>query len=350
MSKWPGPYEGGITQSLLTRFLQDPYSFYIYAVLGLEEPEELHPNLVWGDTFHVGLEHLIEIPCTSDNFSPEDWGEIDNAVDSYINKEYPSAPDTYPFSIKEMLRLYNDNFKRDHAPFETEAKFKKEYKTSHGHTVTLRGKYDGVEVEHREKVQINETTLKEVVSYGDTLIEHKAKGKIDPQQTKDEIPFDLQTNLYCLTSGCRHVIYDLIKIPDTAWSKPQRRAMQRPSSYVQDLYYNKQWGDFPIIQKKHLWVSQLHIHLTEESIQQYVERTIDPLIDLVCNYWEHVNDPNFDWQNPKCFNHLFYHTPIRHFDPAFTTSFKGPYWSYRTDQIDLDELRPVKSYYAELDN
>ena len=52
---WKGPLEGGITQSLLTKFLECPYRFYLYAGLGLEQPGEPEPNLIWGDICHKGL-------------------------------------------------------------------------------------------------------------------------------------------------------------------------------------------------------------------------------------------------------------------------------------------------------
>jgi len=311
----------------------DPYDFYIYSVLGLEEPREPEPNLIWGDVFHKGLEYLIEIPYQREEFTPEDWGRVLEAVQDRLKNEWPQAEPTYFKSIRNMLTLYNDSYKADYGAIETEKKFTVEYTTDTGNFVTLRGKADGVNAEHR------------------LLIEHKCKRKIDFNQTVWETPHDLQVNLYCLALNTRTVIYDLIRIPDTQWALPPKRQYERPESYIDSLYTERTWGDFPIFRKKHLWIQQARdIELTDESVDYYRRVMIDPQIDRLCEYWEIVNDPNFDFQNPKHFSRSFYKTPIRHFDASRTLSYKGPYWNHRVGQLELEDLIPVTSFYSELED
>jgi len=333
--KWRGPLEDGVTQSLLSKFLQCPYQFYIYAGLGLQEPSIPEPNLIWGDTFHKGLELSIEKPYRIEQFTPEDWEEIYRGVDEHIQRDWPTAPLTFPHSIKNMLPLYEDEYKLEHPNIHTEVKFKIPYTTASGNKVTLKGKADGIDAPTGE---------------ADLLVEHKCKGRIDIAQTYYEIPVDLQVTIYCRVLGPRKVIYDLIRIPDTQWSLPPRGNTQKPSNYINDLYHSKYWGDFPITVKKKLWLQQTTIILDNETVERTMAETVDPLIDRLCLYWEYVSDPNFDWQNPKHFNHLFYKTPIRFFDPARTMSYKSPYWNFLVGQIDLDALCPVESFYAELDD
>lgn len=325
--KWPGPLEGGVTQSLINKFLECPLRFYIYAGLGLTDLRKPEPNLVWGDTCHIGLENLIEIPYQSIDFSDTDWEKIDKAVDEHMANEWPEAPANYAISIKNMLRLYDDSFKME-GKFETELKFQEPYTTRSGNKITLRGKVDGIS--------------------GDVLVEHKCKGKIDANQTYLETPTDLQITIYAHVMNARRIIYDLIRIPDTQWSLPPRRKYERPSYYINSLYTERQWGDFPINQKKHLWIQQVDLHLTTEQIEKTLAETVDPIIDRLCLYYEYVSDPNFDWQNPDHYNHLFYRTPIRHFDPSRTQSYKCSYWDHLVGNIDLDDLVPIESYYPEL--
>jgi hypothetical protein len=324
---WQGPKKDGITQSLINKFLQDPYAFYIYAYLGLEEYEEPEPNLVYGDTAHVGLEHIIAKPYTINDFSPEDWQEIDDIIDRYIDKNYPTAPATFPISIKRMIRLYDDSYSEGR-DFKTEVQFAVPYTNKFGQESTLRGKVDGI----CEK----------------TLVEHKFTSRIDQVQTALETPIDLQTIVYCFVTGCREIIYDKIRIPDTQWSLPPKRQYQRPSNYINELYDSREWGDFPVTRKRHLWLQQTHLHISDEQVERLMAEMVDPLLDRIWRYHEYVSDPSFDWQDPKCFNHLYYRTPIRNFDPARTQQYKCAYYRYLTNQIELEDLVPVTSYFKEL--
>jgi len=328
---WKGPLRGGITQSLLTRFLECPYRFYLYAGLGLEEPVEPEPNLIWGDICHKGLELLIEKKWERTEFTPEDWEEIYGGVEEHIKSDWPGAPITFLPSIKQMLTLYNDEYKQTYGEFVTENKFQVEHTTPNGNLVSLRGKADGWNQEHK------------------VLVEHKCKGKIDIQQTMRETPTDLQVNVYSYVLGTRTIIYDLIRIPDTQWSLPPKRQYENPVSYIKSLYDKREWGDYPIFTKKHKWIQQMIIELNDEAVQQVMDETINPLIDKLCVYWDYVNQPNFDHDDPKFYNHIFYKTPIRHFDPSRTQSYKCSYWNLLTDSIGIEDLVPVKSFYAELD-
>lgn len=333
MSKvvWKGPLHGGITQSLLTRFLECPYRFYLYAGLGLTEPGEPEPNLVWGDICHKGLELIIEKPYEISEFTPEDWAEVHQGIEEHQQRDWPGAPITFLPSIKNMITLYNDSYKQEYGKFVTENKFSIEHKTVGGNRVTLRGKADGWQEQNH------------------VLVEHKCKGKIDIQQTIRETPTDLQVTVYSFVLGTRIIIYDLIRIPDTAWSLPPKRQYENPINYIRSLYTNREWDDFPINTKRHRWIQQVPIYVTDEQVQETMALTVDPLIDKLCNYWEYVSQPEFDHNNPKFYNHLFYRTPIRHFDPSRTQSYKCSYWNLLTGAIDMEDLIPVHSFYAELD-
>lgn len=337
---WKGPYEGGLTQSLINKFLECPYRFYLYTILGLKEDEGFNENLIWGDTFHKGLEHLIAIPYPSQEFTPQDWAGIDDAVDEHIKSKYAAAPSTFRFSVKNMLRLYDDSYKEENTPFKTEVVFAHEYTTARGFKVLLRGKCDGLAPPKALSF------LPDPVS-SPTLIEHKCKGKLD-LSNKAEILYDLQVNLYCLCTGARNVIYDIIRIPDTQFYLPRRRQMEGAVPYMNRLYYTEISGDFPIRSKKPLWLAQFHETIMEDDLQSFRAQTIDPLIERICLWWEHVIQPGFDPDHPSCHNSLFYRTPIRHFDPGKTERFKCSYWNYLTGGISREDLIPVENYYAEL--
>lgn len=320
---WKGPYEGGITQSLIGKFLECPYRFYLYTILGLQEDSEPNDNLVWGDTFHKALELLIEKPYTKDNFTEKDWKEIDEAIENHLKTRYPLAPGSFRFSIKHMIRLYDDSYKED-ATFKTEQIFSFPYKD-----VLLRGKVDGISLS------------------SEILVEHKCKGKLD-LDNRAEILQDLQVNMYCLATGAHKVIYDVIRIPDTQWSLPRKKVMEGWAPYMNRLYHTENYGDFPISRWKNRWLAQFNETIGSQDLKQYQQFTIDPLIEKVKRWWDHVTQPGFDPDNPSYYNDIFYKTPIRHFDPGKTERFKCSYWNYLTGAIGIDDLIPVEDYYAEL--
>jgi len=214
---WKGPLNDGITQSLINKYLTCPYRFYLYAGLGLEEPRQLHPNLIWGDTFHKGLELLIEKPKQQQDLSPEEWDEVIRKTTFHLKEKFPTAPGSFIHTIKRMLTLYDDRYKGSQK-FHTEIEFSEIYETVLGRKVRLRGKVDALS--HDKSI----------------LVEHKCKGKIDQVQTAREVPVDHQVLLYCYITTARTVVYDLIMIPEAQWMLPVRRPSQTWDNWAEQLF------------------------------------------------------------------------------------------------------------------
>jgi hypothetical protein len=328
---WKGPYVDGITQSLLNEFLKCPYSFYIYTILGLKEPEQPQPNLIWGDCFHKGLELLIP----ESNLKVAVEGMVE-----YLHTNYPFAPNTFELSLKKMLRIYSTKpFKGD---WRTEEVIDT-YMTlpQLPHKVRIRGKKDAITHNHPE--------------FGSVLGEHKAKGYTDPEQTRDEIQQDLQCNLYMYTeaSPCEWVFYDLIKIPDVQKYGPQPYISEPSEKYIERIYSGPMdtsyGGKYPIYKYKHLWINQGVYHIPLSSQEEYWDTVISPQIRRLAIWYDYVTDPNFDYQNPSHYNEFFYKMPVRHFDGRKTENFKCKYHSLLTNQSTIDDLVPVNSYFSELE-
>lgn len=356
--KWKGPEEDGITKSIIERFLgDDPYRCYLYFGLGLEEYTEPEKNLVYGSLGHVGLEHIIEKPYTIEEFEPEDWDQVFDAIKEYGHEEYPSAPPHYLYSLQEMLPLYDDSFKETYGRFVTELDFAVPYETASGRKVTLRGKVDGLQIRPSASNKIpaecnlSEREFKKIPEGfvpGTVLGEHKFKGKINPAQHRLEIPIDLQVGIYCYATGARRVVYDNIRIPDNQYSLPPRKSGQKWKGWIKDIYHTRAWGDFPVSKKRSLWINQQDIPITEENIETTFKYTVDPLIDWIWNWYEHCSQPGFDPDDPKFYGPYFWKKPARTFDAAKTMSFECNYYGLYTQQIGIDELVPIKGYYQEL--
>ncbi len=324
---WSGPYEGGITQSLLIRFCECPFRFYLYAYCGLKEAEESQENLIWGDTFHKGLEHLIRGDSLHDSMC---------AMYAYFMAEYPTAPSTYIYTCFQMLKLYplDVYITWDKPNIITEKHLHKELHLP------------GIErpVIARGKVDVTDSVR---------LCDHKCKGTIYPMETLLELNTDLQMNLYGYILGTEQWQYDLIRIPESKYSgAPDRRGGETPEAYANRLFTSYNYPDkgYPINNYRFQWISQLPYTQPKHKMEEYYSKTIAPLVRRVCRWWDKVNEPNFDPNSPEYYDEIFYQMPARMFDPSRTDKFKPHFHGILTEQQTYEDLLPVKSFYAELED
>jgi len=328
---WPGPIEGGITQSLISRMLECPYRSFLYYGLGLEESTTIEPNLIYGNGGHLALEIALMKPKLIREFTESDFDEIFGKVVQYFKDKYPNAPSTYPHSIIRILKLYDDSYKTDLPDLITEKKFNEVYITRSGMVCNLRGKKDVHSASKR------------------FLGEHKFKGKIDPELTRLETPVDQQVLLYSYVSNSTTCMYDQILIPESQWSLPKRNPMSSAKGYMDEIFYNcSPWNDFPIARYKNRWISQLPIDITDEAIDEFRKKTLDPIIDMIWRRYDKWCDSSFDPENPACYDADFYKVPVRQFDATRTERYKCKYHGILTGQIGLSDLVPVTDFYKEL--
>lgn len=344
---WAGPYEGGITQSLMTKFRACPFRFYLYAYCGLKEAQPLDNRLVWGDTLHKGLEHLIR----GDSY------ELANSrMKMYLDARYPRAPRTYRATTALMLKLYQETVMHNltaWAPLETEVhledrisfKFKSvssstSIKQEVVHTyenVLLRGKCD---------ITNSQRTL---------LGDHKGKGTAwsSPETVRSELGQDVQMNLYAhLLGGVKDWLYDLILIPEYGYRVPTPRAGETPEEFADRIFYHHKdtVNNFPIANSWGHWINQVPYHQPDDERNKFMRKTIHPIIAQMVDWWELVTYEGFNPNDEDWYNTIFYRSPIRMFDPAKTPNFKCEYHSLLINKDDFSSLIPVKSFYPELEN
>lgn len=334
--QWSGPVESGITQSMIGKFLTDPFTFFLYYGLGLEEPSESNPNLIWGVLFHKALEHVLASPLLISQQPPEFWAVTLYDIVYKESTKYPTCPDTFVPSVVAMAQLYNDSY-RQHPngvlPITTEVEFKEQLQTKNN-LVTLKGKRDG-------------QLFDELYT---TLIEHKCKKLYDRNVIKLELPYDLQLNIYSLFLRPQCIIYDLIKIPDIQWDLPPRKIGERAKFYIDRLYHTQWTGQYPIAKKKMVWMDQIKIPVNYDIIEDWKVHTLFPILDRICDLYDYTSQPSFDYQNPNSYNTIFYRQPLRHFNPGSTEKFTREYHNFLTDQIDITGLTPVTQLFKELED
>ena len=337
MTKWKGPQVDGLTQSLINRIICCPYSAYIYLILGLEENKELEPNLIYGDCGHKGLEVLIDNLNLCDR---ERFPLACQAAKKHLDDNYPEAEPTFRFSLPRLLRGFRVNHHKGDWVAETEidTQITPEQFPNLSQEVRIRGKVDGKTTNHPE--------------YETCIGEHKFKGYTDFLSTRDELWQDLQLNLYMFIEGAEWVIYDIFKVPDTQKYKPSVGYSESPEDWVKKIYegpVGSYGGFYPINQNRHKWIWQKPLYIPLEKQRFYWETTIIPIINKIVIWYEWVTQSGFDPDNPKYHNDIFYRMPVRHFDGRKTQTYKCDYHSYLIGQETIDDLRPVDSFYSELE-
>jgi hypothetical protein len=345
--KWKGPIDGGITQSLLGKYLQDPFSFVLYYGCGLQEPAATNQNLIWGNEFHLLLELTLPLDQTYNSLPQEVHDSLRNSLIEHEN-QYAHVEPTTIHSVLEMMKLYNDSYKLSYE-VKTEKQFKFDYSTKN-HQVSLMGKIDGIGVARTPDVSSTYPfDLNRPV-----IIEHKCKGYHDKVQHRQEIHTDLQLNLYLhamqvLGYTTDQVIYDIIRIPEVQYGCPARNIGERIPYYINRIYNTcNSYREFPVAKNKFMWLDQHCFSHPEDLVTEFRKITLDPIIDSLCYMYEYTLADSFDPFNPDCYNHLFHRRPLRLFDPARTDKFKKDYYQFLTGALPIESLVPVPHLFKEL--
>lgn len=352
---WKGPFaEGGITQSLINRFLECPFRFFLYAYMGLQEPRAMDERLIWGDSLHVGLEHLIR------GHSLEECIQI---MHKYLDDNYPRAPSSFRYTTENMLSLYPLQKVESWGGVETEVDIRKPYTFNEqvvihkhvqqflkpsseyiptelllekSHSVLLRGKVDMLSTDRKH------------------IGDHKGKGRSaqPPEKIKKEINQDTQMNLYAFCFDCvNDWLYDIILIPEDRYDVPPIRVGETPKAWADRIFYTHKdpYKGYPIANQITRWINQVPHWQTDEAIYAFMAYTVNPIIMRIVDWWEHVTHPLFDINDPAWYNAVFYKSPVRTFDPSKTKMFECNFYEYLIGEQDIESLIPVSDFYPELE-
>ncbi len=337
--KWSGPYTGGITQSILNKFLVCPKRFYLYYVCGLKERKPLDVNLIWGDVLHKGLEHILR---------GEPFDVANNAMQEYLIFKYPYAPSSYSGTTKEMLKCYPSQKTIDEwGGIETEVELD-ETVTLPGYRLFIRDNYYDYcpprVVRMRGKVDMLNRSIRK---FGD----HKCKGKLYALETREELCQDMQMNIYAkLLGDLENWQYDLIQVPEAAYRVPDKYGTETAAVYADRIFYkykNTAYG-FPIYDHLPQHLMQIPHYQSVSDIDTFWNHTVYPAMWRLCHFWDYVTHPDFDPNDPRCHNPDFYQMPVRFFDASRTGKFKGDFHALMVDQIPIESLVPVEAFYSEL--
>ena len=318
---WTGPCAegplGGITQSMLVRFLSCRERFRIKYVMGLEPHPKWNHRIGYGNMWHVCEEH---------HAARNPWNmELTRHVNEQL-RLYPLQRD----EITKWYRVCQVQFQEyikywaDHTdvvnckPLMQEQVFDVPYALPSGRVVRLRGKFDSVDL----------------IDGGVWLQENKTKGDIDKVQVERQLKFDLQTMVYLIAlDECKGLGED-IRTPKWTrdWIHPIRgvryNVVRRPLSggvgnirqhaakttknkftpaETDDEFYERLRRDY-IAADPDYWFFRVRSEVGDRDIQVFRDTCLDPLLETVC--WWYDDIVGAEWQTSDYCPPMNYRTPF----------------------------------------
>lgn len=302
---WKGPEEDGITFSLLSRFLCCRERFRLMVMEGLVTDEGFNHRLGYGNMWHLCEEHKAKDPTNRRNERP--WEGPLKEYAKQLCRDYPMQQadiDHWYNVCRIQFPIYVEYWKR-HAqkqkqtPILQEYTFRVPYQLPSGRTVSLRGKWDSVDVErisNRQEIWLQE---------------NKTKGDIVEQQIKRQLKFDLQTMIYLVAlHEWRHpdnresiagVRYNVVRRPLSGGKGTIVRHKARGSKPEETKahYYERvrkvidgTGEDAP--GPEHFFM-RWECRVTPGDIQKFQRECLDPILEQLCDWWEWVCEGGTPW-------------------------------------------------------
>lgn len=329
---WTGPMDGegrngGVTQGLLSRYLVCPERFRIRTMEGLTPPPSFNHRIEYGNLWHACEEELARTKGKDD-----DWQRALLQYAKGLAKKYPLQQEQVEhwYNVcKAQFPIYVDYWAKhqdvkDRTPIFQEHMFRVPYKLPSGRTVSLRGKWDAVDLIGKGK------------QAGIYLQENKSKGNIDIPQLQRQLMFDLQTMFYLIAlaedkenSGVnasdllqshdvKGIRYNVIRRP-LAGGKGSIKQTQKETSaqFYERLSeiirtaHGEEWGT---PDGENHFFARWKVEVTPTDIDKFKWECLDPVLENLCD--------DYDWWNHCLFEgesafyssgygrHHHYHLPF----------------------------------------
>lgn len=299
----PGP-RGGITQSLLSRWLCCRERARLLLVEGLSPEDQFSQRLEYGNMWHVceealakGVDYkkpLIAYAESLANRYPTSMGQISRwtricqlQFPIYVNwwKKHPEVTKRKPVMEEQIFCV--------------------PYKLLSGRTVYLRGKWDSVDYVPKDGV---------------VLQENKSKGDVDEGEMKRNLTFDLQTGIYSValtesmkvgkkgiefhpTSeigiqlyavnplGLSAIRYNVIRRPLAGGKHSIRLTKGKPDEGDIEKFYARlaELIEGAIEEDgSHYFFNRWRVDLLPGDIEKFKHTCLNPVLESLCDWWEWI--------------------------------------------------------------
>lgn len=297
---WKGPEddsnEGGITQSLLSKFLCCRERFRVRVIEGLAANDQFNKNLEYGNMWHVCEEAFAAEPKTGR------W-----AVD--LGSYCRGLEDRYRFAHEEIMKwstickmqfpIYIQYWKKhpdvkERTPLMQEYAFKVPYELPSGRTVYLRGKFDSVDLIGKGK---------DAAIY---LQENKTKSEVKVEVLKRQLTFDLQTMMYLvalrampsgivcggsktIAASIAGVRYNVIRRPLGSGRGSIKRHEARGSKPEEswEHFFNRLKDDY-LEKEPECYFERFKSEILPEHYECFEKTFLQPCLEQLCDWYDEV--------------------------------------------------------------
>lgn len=300
---WEGPEsngdQGGVTQSLLGKYLVCRERFRLKVIDGWAEADNFRLAMEYGNMIHEMEEALA---------ANRDWRVALLQYAQKLSTRYPLCGEqiTKWYQVASLqFPIYVKYWEQnqdvlDRTPIYQEKVFNHPYKLPSGRVVYIRGKYDAVDLIGGK-------------SPGMYLGENKAKGSVNCDEIENQLNFNLQTLLYLLvlsedkslTERVKGVRYNVIRRPLAGGKHSIRpkKATKKVAAETMDEYYNRLGG---LIRDEpghyfHRWKQEV----SSVELTNFRSQFLDPCLEELCRWYDWVTggDP---WRSG---NKIHYRSP-----------------------------------------
>ncbi len=291
---WKGPTDEGISYSLLSRYLSCKERFRLQVIEGLVPNDVFNEKLEFGNMWHL---------CEECHAAGKVWEPSLTKLCRSLAEKYPFEQDKvsnwmgicmvqFPIYV-EYWKTHPDVKQR--TPLMQEQVFDVEYKLPSGRTVTLKGKWDSVDIIGGSAVYLQE---------------NKTKGRPNETQIKRQLSFDLQTMIYLIALSKQAGPHSAVPLNGVRYNVIKRPGQYQGKKETHEGFLKRLQG---IIQESpDDFFMRFKVEITAGDIETFIHQTLNPVFDNLIDDYEW-------WKN--CFE------------------MKGDVYNYRRREIDFPKHR-----------
>jgi hypothetical protein len=307
---WAGPCDsgpqGGITFSLLSRFISCRERFRIAVIEGLRPVDAFNHRIAFGSMWHV---------CEEAHSSP-DRGPECQLWEVELQRAAQNLCRLYPMSQEQVDHWYNvirvtfplyveywakhpDMIAR--RPLLSEQSFNVPHRLPSGRTVRLRGKWDSVDL-------VGEGKGTRVI-----LQENKTKGDVREAQLRRQLRFDLQLGIYLVALRYTQmdsyepwgrlaiggVRYNVVRRPLSGGKgsivrhKPTK---SNPDGESKEAFFLRLRNI--IAESPQDYFMRWDVGITPSDILKFRRECLDSILEQLCDWWEAMQDCDGNYFRP----------------------------------------------------
>lgn len=354
---WKGPYEDGLTQSMINNIMACRERARIEYIEGVQKEDQFEPVMEYGNMWHL---------CEEKLGANQDWEEPLLGYTRQLQKRYPlqqaqiihtmrCCQAQFPVYVKYWAK-HRDVLKR--TPISQEFIFNIPYKLPSGRTVRLRGKWDGLDrIGNGRNAAI-------------FLQENKTKSDVGDEGIKRKLLFDLQTGMYLVsvreymsiigldvikkewgTTVIGGVRYNVVKRPLSGGVGSIRKhqpTKAKPKGESDDEFYERLGQVF--VENHEAYFKRWNVDVSPVDLERFEQRFLQPYLENICDWWEYLRACDFDpwgtFQTTQDLNKYHFQHPYGMFNPM-DKGYQGDLDDYVATGR-MTGLRRVDTLFTEL--